>query len=132
MTPPQVGDELSPLRIESVSPEHMKTMAVVLDDPNPIHIDPEAVKALGMGDRVINQGPTGVGYLLDMLAAALPGATVEEIDLRFMANVLGGDTVVAGGKVTEIGDGTLTCEVTLDVDGGAKAIAGTATLALSA
>jgi acyl dehydratase len=132
MTPPQVGDELSPLRIESVSPEHMKTMAVVLDDPNPIHIDPEAVKALGMGDRVINQGPTGVGYLLDMLAAALPGATVEEIDLRFMANVLGGDTVVAGGKVTEIGDGTLTCEVTLDVDGGAKAIAGTATLALTA
>jgi 3-hydroxybutyryl-CoA dehydratase len=132
VTPPQVGDELAPLTIESVSPEHMKTMAVVLDDPNQIHLDPEAVKALGMGDRVINQGPTGVGYLLNMLATAFPEATVEEIDLRFMANVLGGDTVVAGGKVTEIADGTVTCEVTLDVDGGAKAIAGTATLALPA
>jgi acyl dehydratase len=127
---PRVGDELAPRTIESVSPEHMKTMAVVLDDPNKIHTDPEVVKALGMGDRVINQGPTGVGYVLDMLRDAFPGATIEEIDVRFMANVLGGDRVVAAGKVSEVGDGTVTCEVWLDVDGGKRAIAGTARLTL--
>lgn len=130
MTPPQVGDELASRTIESVDPELMKTMAVVLDDPNPIHLDPDAVKALGMGDRVINQGPTGVGYLLDMLAASFPAARLQDIEVRFMANVLGGDRCVASGKVTEVGDGTVTCEVALDVDGGARAIAGTATLAL--
>jgi 3-hydroxybutyryl-CoA dehydratase len=127
---PQVGDELAPRTIESVSPEHMKTMAVVLDDPNKIHTDPEVVKALGMGDRVINQGPTGVGYVLDMLREAFPEATIEDIEVRFMANVLGGDRCVAAGKVTEAGDGKVTCEVWLDVDGGKRAIAGTATLSV--
>jgi acyl dehydratase len=125
---PSVGDELAPWTIESVSPEHMKTMAAVLDDPNPIHTDPEVVKALGMGDRVINQGPTGVGYVLDMLRDAFPGATIDDIEVRFMANVLGGDRCVAAGTVTEVGDGTITCEVWLDVDGGRRAIAGPATL----
>ncbi len=127
---PQVGDELASRTIESVSPEHMKTMAVVLDDPNPIHLDPEAVKALGMGDRVINQGPTGVGYVLDMLRAAFPGATVDEIEVRFMANVRGEDRCVAAGKVTEADGDSVTCEVWLDVDGGKRAIAGSATLTL--
>jgi 3-hydroxybutyryl-CoA dehydratase len=125
----EAGAELGPLTIESVSTEHMKTLAVVLDDPNPIHLDPEAVKALGMGDRVINQGPASVGYVLDMLAAAAPEATVAEIEVRFMANVLGGDRCIAAGKVEEVGeDGTATCSVWLDVDGGKRAIAGTATL----
>jgi acyl dehydratase len=132
MTPRQLGEELAPRTIASVSPDHMKTMAVVLDDPNPIHLDPEAVKTLGMGDRVINQGPTGVGYLIDMLVSAFPGATIEDIEVRFMANVLGGDRCIARGKVTEVGQGTVTCAITLEVDGGDTAIAGTATLALPA
>jgi 3-hydroxybutyryl-CoA dehydratase len=127
----EVGSELGPLTIESVSPEHMKTLAVVLDDPNPIHLDPEAVKALGMGDRVINQGPAGVGYVLNMLAAAAPEATVVDIDVRFLANVLGGDRVISAGKVDAVGDdGTITCSVWLDVDGGKRAIDGTATLSV--
>ena len=50
----------------------MKTFAVALADPNPIHLDPEAVKAAGLGDRVINQGPAGLGYLLNMLHEAVP------------------------------------------------------------
>jgi 3-hydroxybutyryl-CoA dehydratase len=127
----EIGSELGPLTIESVSPEHMKTLAVVLDDPNPIHLDPEAVKALGMGDRVINQGPAGVGYVLNMLAEAAPEATVADIDVRFMANVLGGDRCVAAGRVEAVGDdGTVTCRVWLDVEGGKRAIDGTATLSV--
>ena len=127
----EAGTELGPLTIESVSPEHMKTLAVVLDDPNPIHLDPEAVKALGMGDRVINQGPAGVGYVLNMLAAAAPEATVTDLDVRFMANVLGGDKVIAAGMVDAVGDdGVATCSVWLDVDGGKRAIDGTATLSI--
>jgi acyl dehydratase len=108
----------------------MKTMAVVLDDPNPIHLDPAAAKALGLGDRVINQGPTGVGYLLDMLAAAFPDATVRKVELRFLANVLAGDKVVGAGTVASIEGDEVSCDVWLDVEGGARAITGRATVVL--
>ncbi|MHB8736479.1 MAG: MaoC/PaaZ C-terminal domain-containing protein, partial [Terriglobales bacterium] len=48
------GAELGPLTIERIDPEKMKIFAVVLDDPNPIHLDPAAVRAAGLGDRVIS------------------------------------------------------------------------------
>lgn len=128
------GTELGPLVIESVSAEAMKEVAVVLADPNPIHLDPEAVKALGMGDRVVNQGPTNVAWILDMLRAAVPGATIRNLKVRMLANVFGGDRVVAAGRVdtNELVDGErrLTASVWLDVDGGARAVEGTATLTL--
>ena len=47
-----VGDELPPFMIESVSPEAMKQWAVFLADPNPIHLDVEVVKAKGLGDKI--------------------------------------------------------------------------------
>jgi acyl dehydratase len=130
LTAPQVGDELPPRTINSVSADRMKTMAVVLDDPNPIHLDPAAAKALGLGDRVINQGPTGVGYLLDMLAAAFPDATVRKVELRFLANVLAGDKVVGAGTVASIEGDEVSCDIWLDVEGGARAMTGRATVVL--
>jgi acyl dehydratase len=124
------GTQLGPRVIESVDPEKMKLFAVVLADPNPIHLDPEAVKAAGLGDRVINQGPTGMGYLLNMLQEAVPGATVEELKVRFSANVVGGDRVEAAGVVESVEDGRARCDVWLDVTGGKRALSGTATLVL--
>jgi acyl dehydratase len=124
------GAELGPLVIDPVSPENMKTLAVVLDDPNPIHLDPEAVRALGMGDRVVNQGPANFGYILDMLRAAAPGATIADLRVRFLANVFGGDRVLAAGRVDTVEGRRLACSVWLDVDGGARAVEGTATLIL--
>jgi acyl dehydratase len=127
-----VGTELGPRTVESVSAEHMKTLAVVLADPNPIHLDPEAVKALGMGDRVINQGPANFGYILDLLREAAPGAVIADLSVRLMSNVFAGDRIVAGGNVqsSETRDGQLrlSCTVWLDVDGAARALDGTATL----
>jgi acyl dehydratase len=128
------GTELGPLVIESVSAEAMKEVAVVLADPNPIHLDPEVVKALGMGDRVINQGPTNIAWILDMLREAVPGATIRNVKVRMLANVFGGDRVLAAGRVdtNEVVDGErrLVASVWLDVDGGARAVEGTATLIL--
>jgi acyl dehydratase len=113
----------------------MKTLAVVLADPNPIHLDPEAVKALGMGERVINQGPANVGYVLNMLAAAVPGAQITDIKVRFLSNVFAEDRLIAGGRVEQQeqgagGERVLRLSVWLDVDGGARALDGTATLVL--
>lgn len=126
----EAGTELGPWIVESVDPEKMKTFAVALADPNPIHLDPEAVKAAGLGDRVINQGPAGLGYVMNMLREAAPGAIVGDLKVRFTSNVFGGDRVVAAGVVESVEDGRANCRVWLDVTNGKRALSGTATLVL--
>jgi 3-hydroxybutyryl-CoA dehydratase len=130
------GTELGPLIIDRVDPEKMKSFAVVLGDPNPIHLDPEAVKAAGLGDRVINQGPASFGYVLNMLQAAVPGAVIRDLNVRLTANVYGGERVSAAGRVQSRervdGEDLLRCSVWLDAELGRRALQGTATLALAA
>ncbi len=123
-----VGDELPPFVIESVSPEAMKQWAIFLADPNPIHLDVEVVKAKGLGDQVINQGPANVAYMMNMLMAAFPGCRIESMDSRFLDNVYGEDKVVASGKITAIEDNRISCEFTLDVEGRGTVNSGTATV----
>ena len=121
-----VGDELPPFTIVSVSPEAIKLWAVFLADPNPIHLDVEVVKAKGLGDRVINQGPINVAYMMNMLMQAFPGGTIKAMDSRFLDNVYGGDSAVVTGKVTAIEGNAVTCEFALDVKGRGTVNAGTA------
>jgi 3-hydroxybutyryl-CoA dehydratase len=124
----KVGDSLPPFAIESVSPEAMKDWAVFLADPNPIHLDVEVVKAKGLGDRVINQGPINVAYMMNMLMAAFPGSKIEAMDSRFLDNVYGGDKAVASGTITAIEGNRISCEFTLDVEGRGTVNSGTATV----
>lgn len=131
-TMPQPNTALLTRKIARVSEEAMKTMAIILDDPNVIHLDPEAVRALGLGDRVINQGPTNCGYVMDMLLENFPEAEIATFRTRFLANVLGGDEVVAGGLVESViptPDGwQIDCSFWLDVTGRGRALDGRARL----
>lgn len=124
----KVGDALPPFTIESVSPDAMRDWSVFLADPNPIHLDVEVVKAKGLGDKRINQGPINVAYMINMLMTAFPGCTIETMESRFLDNVYEGDRVVASGTVTTVADGRVTCDLTLDVDGRGTVNAGTATI----
>lgn len=125
----EVGDPLPELVVESVDAARMKTMAALLRDPNMIHLDPAETARLGMGDRVVNQGPINMGYVQTMLAGFAGGVDrVRATSFRFLANVHAGDRVLAGGRITAVRDGELDCEVWLDVDGGPRALTGTATL----
>ena len=123
-----VGDMLPPFAILSVSPEAMKQWALFLADPNPIHLDVEVVKAKGLGDRVINQGPVNVAYMMNMLMRAFPGGRIKTMDSRFLDNVYGGDRATVTGRVAAIEDDVVTCEFTLDVDGRGTVNSGTATI----
>jgi 3-hydroxybutyryl-CoA dehydratase len=123
-----VGDALPPFTIESVSPDAMKQWSVFLADPNPIHLDVEVVKAKGLGDRLINQGPINVAYMMNMLAAAFPGGLIAAMDSRFLDNVYAGDKVVASGTVTAVNGNAVDCEFTLVADGRGTVNAGTATI----
>lgn len=101
----QPGAEIPPLVIEEVGTEQMKTVAALLHDPNPIHFDVESVQALGMGDRVVNQGPNNMAYVVNMLGdwAGGPGR-VRGLRVRFLGNVFGGDRLTARGTVTGVRD----------------------------
>jgi 3-hydroxybutyryl-CoA dehydratase len=76
---PEVGDTLGPWRLESVSPARARELSVVLQDPNSIHLDPAAVARLGLGTHVINQEPANLAYIINMLDAALPGASLLQV-----------------------------------------------------
>jgi 3-hydroxybutyryl-CoA dehydratase len=123
-----IGNTLPPFVIESVSAQAMQQWAVFLADPNPIHLDVEVVKAKGLGDRVINQGPINVAYVMNMLMAAFPGGKIEAMDSRFLDNVYGSDKAVASGTITAIEGNRISCEFTLDVEGRGTVNSGTATI----
>lgn len=125
MTP---GTPLKPFVVEAVSSAAMREWAGFLADPNPIHLDPEAVRAMGLGDRVINQGPANVAYVMNALALNFPGLRIESFDCRFTGNVFAGDRCVAQGVIVDALPDTITCELWLDVNGSAKAITATATI----
>lgn len=113
-----VGDTLPEWTVDPVDTEKMKTMAALIADPNPIHWDVEAVRALGIGNRPVNQGPSNMAYVANMLAAwSGSHQHLRTLRVRFLANVFGGDRVVAGGRVSAVEpvDGGIlaTCEVWL-------------------
>lgn len=128
MSPLESGTELPPFVVDSVSAEGMRTIAALLQDPTPIHFAPEVVAELGMGDRVINQGPANLGYVLNALMAAAPDRRIEHLKVSFLANVLGEDRVVASATVAEVDGETASCDVRLDIDGRSRALQGTARL----
>ena len=92
----EAGQTVTPYVVESVSPEPMKTMAAILDDLNPIHFDEASVRALGLGERPINQGPSNLGYLMEMLGVAGRTERLKRVRVRFLGNVFAGDRVVLG------------------------------------
>jgi acyl dehydratase len=125
-----VGDTLPPFTIDAVSAEAMKQWAVFLADPNPIHLDVEVVRAKGLGDRVINQGPANVAYMMNMLMRAFPGGRITSMDSRFLDNVYAGDRATVTGTVTGIDGNRITCEFSLDIDGRGTVNSGSATVEL--
>lgn len=127
-----VGSVIPQFRVDEVSGEHIRQIALILRDPNPIHFDLDAVARAGMGDREINQGGTTMAYVVDMLAAWTGSATnVTRIKCRFRGNVRAGDTVLAGGEITALNGDLAECSVWADLADGTRVIDGTATVRIA-
>jgi 3-hydroxybutyryl-CoA dehydratase len=130
----EVGSTLAPLRVARIDAASMKLWSKLLHDPNPIHLDRDAVRAMGLGDRLLNQGPANLACIISMLLGALPGARVESLDVRYVDNAFEGDSVEANGRITEILPGSpprIVCEVSLQAIGRGPVIQGAATLILA-
>jgi len=130
-----VGYQLPELTIEQVDPEHIRQIALVLNDPNPIHFDLEAVAAAGLGDSEINQGGSTMAYIIGMIAAWTgTRSDLRRIECRFRDNVRAGDSVTASGVIVEIVGGgaarQAVCEVWVNRQDGRRVIDGTAVVAI--
>lgn len=99
--------------VPSVDASRMKTMAAVLRDPYPVHWDRDANARLGLGGRVINQGPLNLGYVANMLMAWAGPRSIRRLTVGFGSPVLDGEHVVARGSVVDVVDGVATCAVAL-------------------
>jgi acyl dehydratase len=116
------------LVVEAVSAKRMADLAKVLNDPNPIHLDPRVVSDLGMGERVINQGPANCSYVVTMLRTAFPGATITHLRFRLLGNVFAEDRAIAGGEIESETSDEVRCRVWLDVEGRGRVVDGSATI----
>jgi acyl dehydratase len=114
----------------------MRTMAALLRDPNPLHWDRDAVAALplGLGRRTINQGPLGLGYIVNMLEAWCGAGCIRRIRMSFPQVVLDGERVTARGIVTGVSasgaDVLAGCEVWLEHATRGRLLVGEATVAV--
>lgn len=122
-----IGDALPPRTIV-VDAGAMAIIAVVLRDPNPIHLDPKAVRTAGLGDKVINQGPANLAYIIDMVLLALPGHRITALDSRYLGNVCDGDTVEAGGTIAGLESGKIQIETWLRLPDESDAVTARMTL----
>ncbi len=123
--------EIIPTRTIEVQPGSMPVWAAALRDPNPIHVNVDAVRAAGLGDRVINQGPANIGYLINAMLARFPDGRIVGMDFTFLDNVRGGDMAAASGKVVGVepraGVTRVECELALRVED-RTVLTGTATV----
>jgi acyl dehydratase len=123
------GEQLVPLDVGPVRQDDMRVIAALLRDPNPIHFDTGATRALGLGDRTINQGALNVSYLLRFVTAASDRHTVTRLRVRLAANVYEGDVVRCFGAVTAVDEAAGTAEIDVRAAVGERTVlAGTAYL----
>ena len=116
---PLIGTDIPTLTINTVDESRMKTMAALLRDPYPVHWDHEANKQIGIGNKVINQGPLNLSYIANMLIYWQGPTCIKRLKAKFLKPVIGGDTVIAGGKVLEILDDAsslVNCDIWLSRD----------------
>ena len=130
----EIGFEIPPWEMARVDPQRMKTMAAILRDPYPVHWDRDANAVLGLGGRVINQGPLNVSYIANMLMAWAGPMSVRRLTVAFRRPVLDEDHVVAHGRVVEVfevgGERRARCEVWL-LRGDEQVVTGTAEVAVT-
>ena len=82
-----------PFVVERVDASFMKTAAAIFRDPYPVHFDRRVSHELGLGGRLVNQGPLSLGYAINGLLRHVPVDSLRRIDVRFHRPVIEGDRV---------------------------------------
>jgi acyl dehydratase len=96
-----VGDEIAPLA-RTVTQEQINAYAEASGDHNPIHVDPDFARTVGLPGTIAH-GLLDMGILTEAVARWAGGYDrVASVSCRFSKPLLPGETVTCTGRVTEI------------------------------
>ena len=107
-----VGDEMAPLS-RTVTQDQISAYADASGDHNPIHVDPEFARSVGLPGTIAH-GLLDMAILTEAVARWAGGyEQVASVACRFSKPLLPGETVTCTGRVVEIDDteGIATLEV---------------------
>lgn len=122
----KVGDEM-PDATSKVSKYLPIYYAGASGDFNPIHIDPEFGKMVGLGGNIL-QGLCTMAFVARACTdwAEDPGA-LKKLKVRFAKPVRPLDVVAVHGKITAVENGKVECELMADVKKGQEVVISNAT-----
>ncbi len=96
-----VGDVLEPLNQEPISRKTLALFAGASGDHNPIHIDTDFAKSVGLDD-VFAHGMLGMAYLGQLLTLFTEQKNLRSYSVRFSSITQVGAQLKCSGKVIEI------------------------------
>lgn len=109
----RVGDELTPL-VRTVTQAQIGAYADASGDHNPIHVDEEFARAVGLPGTIAH-GLLDMGILAEAVARFAGGYdAVDSLECRFSKPLLPGDTLTCTGRVVEVDDETYTATLELE------------------
>ena len=98
-----VGDSLEPMTHNPISRTTLALFAGASGDHNPIHIDIDFAKSVGMDD-VFAHGMLGMAYLGRFLTSIADQSNIRSYSVRFSSITQVGAKLKCTGKVKEITD----------------------------
>ncbi|HEX6122641.1 MAG TPA: MaoC/PaaZ C-terminal domain-containing protein, partial [Ktedonobacterales bacterium] len=121
--------EAIPALTKHVTQEQIDAYAEVSGDHNPIHVNPEAARAVGL-EGTIAHGMLSMAFLgqvmTDWLTAAAPGGWLARLRVRFQAMVRPGDTLSCRGVLGARADGRQRVELWIENQRGERVVTGDA------
>ena len=122
--------ERIPSLTKQVTQEQINAYADVSGDHNPIHINPEVARSVGL-DGTIAHGMLNMAFLGQLLTdwlATQPerGGWVTRLRVRFQAMVRPGDTITCSGALGPIADGVQRLDLWINNQRGERVITGDA------
>ena len=123
LTSVAVGDEMTPLA-RTVLQEQIDAYADASGDHNPIHVDADFARAVGLPGAIAH-GLLSMGILAQALARWSGGpANVESLSVRFSKPLVAGGTITCTGRVVAVdeSEGLATLEVQAGSDRGEQVL----------
>jgi acyl dehydratase len=128
-----VGDTVTPLS-RQVSQEQINAYADASGDHNPIHVDPEFARSVGLPGSIAH-GLLELGILAEAISKWAGGsANLRSLSCRFSKPLQAGDTILCTGTVVAVdeAEGVATLDVGASSDRGDRVLTnGRATVRLS-
>ena len=126
-----VGDKIPNLLIEPITMSVLKTYAYASGDFNPIHIDSDYAKKVGMKD-VFAHGMLIMAYLGRALTNIIPQSNLKNLNTKFCSITNIGDVLTCSGSVSNIHNRNSKVMIVFDImvadETGNIKIIGTATI----